>query len=146
MPWATAVEVKGSFSCHVGGCQAGLCQGCLLQSAGQNRFSYIVSLFLRPTCVGPLVGYPLTRWCGGGSSQDHVPWTGPHRMGIGATSSGATGDTSGGATAQPKALRLNLNLDAVSRPLEKNACPHQPCFDVIKHICIYFLVFRKNVS
>ena len=54
------------------------------------------------------------------SRQDHVPGMGP--TGWGWVTPTLVVTPAVGATAQPNALRLNLNSHAVSRPIEKE-CP-----------------------
>ena len=73
------------------------------------------------------------------SRQDHVPGMGPHRVGMGDTNSGGDTSSGGHCTTQRTSVKLELlNSDAVSRPIEKNARVIQLCFDVIKHIYIYY--------
>ena len=78
------------------------------------------------TLCRTLVGYPLTMWCGGVAWYGWIPldpdWITFPGWGPG------IGDTSNGATAQPNALRLNLNSDAVSRPSEKECTCYSTMF------------------
>ena len=58
------------------------------------------------------------------------------------------GDTSSGATAQPNALRLNLNSDAVSRPSEKECTCYSTmfwCHQTYIHIFIYWCIYSYIV-
>ena len=95
----------------------------------QCRFLFQFLTILKATLCRTPVGYPLTMWCGGVAWYGWIPLD-PDRI-----MSPGWGPTGWGwvtpalvvtpaveATAQPNALRLNLNSDAVSRPIEKE-CP-----------------------
>ena len=64
------------------------------------------------------------------SGMDHVPGTGPHRVGMVTPSVESLHN--------PTQFGFDSTLDAVSRHCEKKLrCPIQSCLDVIKHIYIY---------
>ena len=68
------------------------------------------------------------------SGMDHVPGTGPHRVGMVTPSVESLHN--------PTQFGFDSTLDAVSRHCEKKLrCPIQSCLDVIKHIYIYLLYF-----
>ena len=64
------------------------------------------------------------------SGMDHVPGTGPHRVGMVTPSVESLHN--------PTQFGFDSTLDAVSRHCEKKLrCPIQSCLDAIKHIYIY---------
>ena len=68
------------------------------------------------------------------SGMDHVPGTGPHRVGMVTPSVESLHN--------PTQFGFDSTLDAVSRHCEKKLrCQIQSCLDVIKHIYIYICFF-----
>ena len=66
------------------------------------------------------------------SGMDHVPGTGPHRVGMVTPSVESLHN--------PTQFGFDSTLDAVSRHCEKKLrCQIQSCLDVIKHIYIYII-------
>ena len=71
------------------------------------------------------------------SGMDHVPGTGPHRVGMVTPSVESLHN--------PTQFGFDSTLDAVSRHCEKKLrCPIQSCLDAIKHIYIYIYIMVHN--